>query len=97
MFDRPASPGFDGEPLAARPHLRQYNVILHRANHLALLSVVRAVRDLTRFAEAEAMARMWEAHHAGRAVVLATHLERAELYAEQFADRGLEVTLELAG
>ena len=40
------------------------------------------------------MARMWDTHHVGRAVVLTTHLERAELYVEQFADRGLEATLE---
>ena len=32
---------------------------------------------------------MWEAYHLGRSVVVATHLERAELYVEQFAERGL--------
>ena len=30
----------------------------------------------------------------GRAVVLVTHLERAELYVEQFAARGLPATIE---
>lgn len=95
MFDRPVSPWFDDEPVTVGPLLRQYNVILHRATDKPLLFVVRAVRELTHFAEAEAMARMWDTHHAGRAVVLATHLERAELYVEQFADRGLEATLEL--
>jgi ATP-dependent Clp protease adaptor protein ClpS len=97
MFDRPLSPRFDDEPATAGPLLRRYNVVLHRAADKALLAVVRAVRELTRFAEAEAMARMWEAHHDGRAVVLATHLERAELYVEQFADKGLRATLEPAG
>ena len=33
-------------------------------------------------------------HPGGRSVVLVTHLERAELYAEQFADRGLRVCIE---
>lgn len=77
-----------------RPPARNYTVILHHAEHFGLLSVVRALRELTRFGEAEAMARMWEAYHRGRAAVLVTHLERAELYVEQFADRGLTATLE---
>lgn len=97
MFDHPLSAWFDDEPETVGPPLRQYHLILHRAADVALMLVVRAVRELTHFAEEEAMARMWDAHHAGRAVVLATHLERAELYVEQFADRGLEATLEPAG
>jgi hypoxanthine-guanine phosphoribosyltransferase len=32
--------------------------------------------------------------HRGRSLVLVTHLERAELYVEQFADRGLFATIE---
>lgn len=95
MSDRSPAPRFANEPPISRP-LRRYNVILHRAADQALLAVVRAVRELTRFAEAEAMARMWDAHHAGRAVLLATHLERAELYVEQLADRGLTASLEPA-
>ena len=34
---------------------------------------------------------MWQAHHCGRSVLLVTYLERAELYVEQFAERGLAV------
>jgi hypothetical protein len=37
---------------------------------------------------------MWQAYHQGRSVLLTTHRERAELLAEQFAERGLRVTLE---
>jgi ATP-dependent Clp protease adapter protein ClpS len=58
------------------------------------MSVVRVVMEVTRFGSAEAEFRMWEAHHRGRAMVLVTHLERAELYAEQFAARGLFVSIE---
>ena len=93
MSDHSPAPRFTSAPPVTHS-LRRYNVILHRAADKALLFVVRAVRELTRFAEAEAMARMWDAHHAGRAVLLATHLERAELFVEQFADRGLSATLE---
>lgn len=95
MTRRPASSGVDRTPEpAVGPLLRQYNVILHRAVDKALLFVVRAVREVTHFAEAEAMTRMWDAHHRGRVVVLTTHLERAELFVEQFAERGLSATLE---
>ena len=85
-------PGAD----ASGPFLPRYCVVLHRAADKGLLFVVRTLRELTRYAEAEAMSRMWEAHHRGRAPVLVTHLERAELYVEQFADRGLTASIEPA-
>jgi ATP-dependent Clp protease adaptor protein ClpS len=69
-------------------------VVLLKPENVPLSAVVRAVRELTRLAEAEATFRMWDAHYAGRAVVIETHLERAELFVEQFADRGLLATLE---
>lgn len=76
--------------------LLKYNVVLHRDAEKSLLFIARAVMDLTRFCKEEAMNRMWEAYHIGRAVVIATHLERAELFVEQFAERGLVASLELA-
>jgi len=76
------------------PPITRYRVFLHRTADKDLVSVVRAVMDLTHYGSAEAEFRMWEAHHRGRSVVLVTHLERAELYAEQFADRGLPVSIE---
>lgn len=80
--------------LAGRPPACRYRVLLHRAADKDLIFVVRAVMELTRFGTAEAEYRMWEAHHRGRAMVLVTHLERAELYVEQFADRGLPASIE---
>ena len=76
------------------PAATRYKVFLLRPADQALTAVVRAVMDLTHYGSAEAEFRMWEAHHRGRSVVLVTHLERAELYAEQFADRGLRVSIE---
>lgn len=76
--------------------LATYNVILHRDADKSLLFIVRAVMELTRFCKEEAMNRMWEAYHLGRAVVIATHLERAELFVEQFAERGLAASVEPA-
>jgi ATP-dependent Clp protease adaptor protein ClpS len=76
--------------------LLRYNVILHRDAGQSLVSVIRAVMELTRFCKEEATNRMWEAYHLGRSVIVATHLERAELYVEQFAERGLPASVEPA-
>jgi ATP-dependent Clp protease adapter protein ClpS len=73
---------------------RRFRVVLHRADDKNLMFVAKVVMELTRFGTAEAEYRMWEAHHRGRSLVLVTHLERAELFVEQFADRGLAATIE---
>jgi ATP-dependent Clp protease adaptor protein ClpS len=52
--------------------------------------------ELIRFPRAEATHKMWEAHHRGSSVLLTTHLERAELYVEQFADKGLTTSVQPA-
>ena len=88
----------DSDPWARRSSsprpLNRYNVVLHRAADKSLLFVIAAVMDLTRFCKEEATHRMWESYHLGRSVVVATHLERAELYVEQFAERGLPASVE---
>jgi len=86
----------DPRPTEDLPTLLRYRVVLHRVAGQGLLAVAAALRELTRYGEAEAMARMWQAHHTGRALVLETHLERAELYVEQFTAKGLHTSLELA-
>jgi len=73
---------------------RRFKVVLHRATDKDLMFVAKVVMELTRFGTAEAEFRMWEAYHRGRSLVLVTHLERAELFVEQFADRGLAATIE---
>lgn len=95
MSSRQPSPRDEVGPtgLGRFPQSR-YRVVLVRTAGQELMAIVRAVMDLTHFGTAEAEFRMWESHHHGRSVVLVTHLERAELYAEQFADRGLSVRLE---
>jgi ATP-dependent Clp protease adapter protein ClpS len=74
----------------------RYKVVLLNDSLHDLMFVVRSVMELTRFPRAEATHKMWEAYHSGRSVLLITYLERAELYAEQFADRGLKVQVEPA-
>jgi ATP-dependent Clp protease adapter protein ClpS len=58
------------------------------------MDVVRAIMDLMHFCRAEATNKMWEAHHGGRALLLKTHRERAELFVEQFAAKGVKATVE---
>src|SRR5579883_781905 len=65
-------------------------VLLHNAAN-DLMFVVRTVMELIRFCRDEATHKMWQAHHTGRSVLLITYRERAELYAEQFASKGLSV------
>ena len=90
----PSSGGPPGRPLEDLPTLMRYRVVLHRVAGQGLLYVADTLRQLTRYGEAEAMSRMWQAHHNGRAVVLLTHLERAELYVEQFLEKGLSASIE---
>ena len=79
-----------------RQPLPRYRVVLTNNAAQALMFVIQTVMELTRFCREEATQRMWEAHHSGRSQLLVTHLERAELYVEQFAERGLLVTIEPA-
>jgi ATP-dependent Clp protease adapter protein ClpS len=76
--------------------LPRYKVVLHQEAGHDLMFVVRSVMELTRFCRAEATHKMWEAHHSGRSILLITYRERAELYVEQFAGKGLTVTVEPA-
>lgn len=76
--------------------LSQYNVVLHRDATQSLLFVVRTLMELTHYCREEATHRMWQAYHLGRSVVVAVHLELAELYEEQLKARGLPVSLEPA-
>jgi ATP-dependent Clp protease adapter protein ClpS len=96
--DRPPPP--DDQALSRdQPRRRQlppYRVILHQDAALDMMFVVRTVMELTRFCRAEATHKMWQAYHSGRALLLITYKERAELYVEQFASRGVTVTIEPA-
>jgi ATP-dependent Clp protease adaptor protein ClpS len=80
-----------------RRQLPRYKLILLNNTACDMMFVVRTIMELTRLCRAEATHKMWEAHHSGRSLLLVTYRERAELYVEQFADKGLEVMIEPAG
>jgi ATP-dependent Clp protease adapter protein ClpS len=76
--------------------VQRYKVVLLSDPKLDLMHIVRSLMLLTRFPREEATFKMWEAQHHGRCVILFTYLERAELYVEQFAERGMRVAVEPA-
>jgi ATP-dependent Clp protease adapter protein ClpS len=101
--DQPDVPRLPHQPPAGPPpgrpgrrELPRCKVVLHADPALDLMFVVRSIMELTRFPRAEATHKMWATQHDGSSVLLSTYRERAELYAEQFAARGLTVTVEPA-
>lgn len=91
----PTPPGSARKPTPQRRPLPPYKVILHYSSR-DLMFIVRTVMELTRLCRAEATHKMWEVHHYGRSKLLVTYKERAELYVDQFADRGLTASVEPA-
>ncbi len=84
-------------PAPARPQPRQlppWKVLLHNDDVNEMLFVVRTIVQLTPLTQIVAIQRMLEAHERGLALLLTTHQERAELYRDQFASKGLTVTIE---
>ena len=96
--DRPRFPSDStdafGEGKRQRGPLPRCQLVLLKNEAAELMVVVRVIMELTRFCRHEATHKMWEAHHSGRSLLLTTHRERAELYVEQFADKGVLVTVE---
>lgn len=74
--------------------LPPFKVLLHNDDVNDMLFVVLKVVELTPLSVEEAVERMLEAHHSGVTLLLVTHKERAELYAEQFHTYDLSVTIE---
>jgi ATP-dependent Clp protease adapter protein ClpS len=71
-------------------------VLLHNDDKNDVMFVVETVMELTPLNETEAKVRTVEAHKTGVSLLLVTHKERAELYADQFQSKGLTVTIEPA-
>lgn len=87
--------GTQTSPPEART-LPPYKVILHNDDVNDVNYVIRTVMELTHLGKGEAQKRTLEAHLHGLSLLLVTHKERAELYLEQFASKGLTVTIEPA-
>ena len=74
--------------------LPPYRVLLHNDEVTDAMYVVETLCDLTPLMPQRAAAVMLEAHRTGVALVLVTHLERAELYVDQFRSKKIRVTIE---
>lgn len=73
--------------------LPPWKVVLHNDDVNGMEDVVTTIKKLTPLSDQAAVRRMLEAHQRGRAMLLTTHRERAELYKYQFMSRGLTVTI----
>ena len=105
-----AAPGSGGGSTATKPKrarktsprkkppqaLPPWKVLLHNDDKNGMDFVVLTIMELTPLNEQDAKQRTVEAHKSGVALLLTTHRERAELYAEQFQSKGLTVTIEPA-
>ncbi|MEX2216753.1 MAG: ATP-dependent Clp protease adaptor ClpS [Phycisphaeraceae bacterium] len=76
--------------------LPPYKVLLHNDDTNDMKFVIETIVMLTTLNAQDALLRMEEAHDTGVALLVTTHKERAELYQQQFASRGLTVTIEPA-
>lgn len=74
--------------------LPQYRVMLLQNAEQEMMFVVRTIMELTRFCRTEATYKMWQARYEGSSGLVVTHKERAELFVELFATRGLRTAIE---
>lgn len=90
-------PGVRPAPPTPRvDHLPPFKVLLHNDDMNDMGFVVQSLIELTPLRLPAAVKVMESAHEEGVALVLVTHRERAELYCEQFATKGLCATTEPA-
>ena len=76
--------------------LPPWKVLLHNDDKNDVQFVIGTIVELTPLNEMEAKTRTVEADKTGVSLLLVTHKERAELYADQFQSKGLTVTIEPA-
>lgn len=87
------------KPRAPKRKPRQlppYKVLLHNDEVNTFDHVILSIMRLTGLTLEAAIEKTVEAHESGLALLLVTHLERAELLAEQFTSLQLTVTIEPA-
>jgi ATP-dependent Clp protease adaptor protein ClpS len=100
----PSTPSEGGTAVKTKPVpakrppqiLPPWKVLLHNDDVNDYMFVVETIVMLTPLNEQDAVERMKEAHETGTSLIMTTHRERAELVQQQFASRGLTVTIEPA-
>jgi len=76
--------------------LPEFHVLLHNDDHHDMAEVVESITVATPVNKRAAALIMLAAHFKGRAIVLTTHKELAELYRDRLRSRGLIATIEAA-
>lgn len=71
-----------------------WKLLLHNDDLNTMDGVVGAITRITPLQTAQAVQKMLEAHFKGTSLLLVTHLERAELYVQQFRSVNLHTTIE---
>ena len=74
--------------------LPPYKVLLHNDEKNTFEHVIRSVVRLTPIREDDAIVKAIETHESGVSLLLVTHQERAELYADQFASLSITISIE---
>lgn len=82
------------KPAPKIEQLPPWKVILHDDDVNTAEYIVKKLQEITRLTEDIAEQRTLEAHKKGLALLLITHMERAELFVEMFASCGIDVTTE---
>lgn len=83
-------------PTRKPKQLPPYRVLLHNDPVNTFEHVIQAIVQLTPLNVEDAIERTVEAHESGLSLLLVTHKERAELYAEQFTSLKLNISIEPA-
>ncbi len=94
MSEKGAAATLPARTLPVPGLLPPYRVLLHDDDVNDMGYVVEKILELTVLEFQDAIEKMLEAHETGVALLLVTHRERAELYAEQFATYKLSVSIE---
>lgn len=101
MAEQPAptssQPGTETLPQKSPPiraELPRFKVLLHNDDINDLDFVIDTIMELAAVSQQAAVQIAVEADTNGLAMILVTHKERAELYTEQFASKGLITTME---
>ena len=84
------------EPKRKSKRLPPFKVLLHNDEVNTFDHVISSVVKLAFLPVEEAIVKAIEAHETGVALLLVTHLERADLLQEQFASMLITVTFEAA-
>lgn len=94
VIDRPQTAPAKAPPKADK--LPPFHVVLHNDDVNDMGHVVEALMTVTPVATTDARKIMLTAHFHGRAVVMTTHRERAELYRDRLRSKSLVATVEPA-